>query len=130
MIRGGQWVTQYPPNAVITVDLVGAGCLLIHRSVLEALPPSDAARGKTWFDWKVDMQGIGPAGDCLSEDFCFCAAVKQKLGIDVLVDTSIQCRHVGLAQASFGAFVPCDASAGDLMARPPENASLWSGGGR
>src|SRR3990167_9080572 len=33
----GQWITQWTPNAVIEVDVVGAGCMLIHRSILENL---------------------------------------------------------------------------------------------
>lgn len=104
MIRGNSWVTQYPPNSIIEVDYVGAGCMAIHRSVLEKLPPSDPRRGKKWFDWKVDMLGIGPPGECLSEDFSFCLSVKRHLGIAVKVDTSIQCRHVGFGQATYGNF--------------------------
>lgn len=112
MIRGGQWVTEYPPNSIIDVDVVGAGCLLIHRSVLENLPPADEKRGKRWFDWRVDMRGIGvyPEAECMSEDFVFCLHAR-KHGYKINVDTSIMCRHVGLAQSTYANFSPCEAVA-------------------
>ena len=109
MIKNGMWVTQFPPNAVIEVDLVGAGCLLIHRQILEKLPPSRPEHGKHWFDWKVDMAGILPPSECLSEDFSFCLNVKKHLGIPILVDTSIQCRHIGFSEAGYGTLQPCEA---------------------
>ncbi len=87
--------------------MVGAGCLAIHRSVLEQLPPQRP--GKPWFDWRVDMAGFLPPEQCLSEDFTLCTHVKKSLGISVVVDTGIVCRHVGLAQATHGSFVPCEA---------------------
>ena len=108
MIRDGRWVTEFQPGTVIEVDLVGAGCLLVHRSVLESLPPQRP--GKHWFDWRVDLQGITPADiPPLSEDFTF-AHHSRKHGYHVLVDTSIACKHVGLAQSSYGRFDPLDAS--------------------
>lgn len=70
MIKNGQWVTEYKQGSIVEVDLVGAGCLAIHRSVLESLPPQSP--GHHWFDWRVDMQGVRPAHECLSEDFTFC----------------------------------------------------------
>jgi len=106
MIRNGQWITQYQPGTLVEVDLVGAGCLLVHRSVLEQLPP--LRPGKNWFDWRVDMQGIFPPGDCLSEDFTFCKQVREQLGLKVLVDTSIVCKHVGYAQSTYGQFQPLE----------------------
>lgn len=111
MIKNGQWHQRFTPGEVVDVDLVGAGCLLIHRSVLERLPPSDAPRGKHWFDWRVDMQGLVPQGEALSEDFTFCVNVKRHLGITTKVDTSIACRHVGLAQATHNSLIPCEATA-------------------
>ena len=99
MLRGGQWITQFPPNQLIEVDLVGAGCLLVHRTVLERLPPQRPEAGKHWFDWRVDCAGLLPPGECLSEDFTFCTWAKKKLGIPTLVDTSVRCRHIGFAEA-------------------------------
>jgi len=109
MLRKGQWIVKYPPNRVIEVDLVGAGCLLIAREVLEKLPPSRPEAGKHWFDWRVDMGSMLPPGEATSEDFTTCLNVKRQLGVPVLVDTSIICRHVGLAQAGLHSMVPCEA---------------------
>ena len=110
MIKNSQWVTQFRPGSVIEVDVVGAGCLLIHRSVLEAMPPQRP--GKHWFDWRVDMASLAtPEMPPLSEDFTFCAHARNKLGLKILVDTSIRCRHVGLAEADFRTFLPCNATA-------------------
>lgn len=106
MIKNGQWVTSYVPGSMVEVDLVGAGALLIHRSVLEKLPPQRPQMGKHWFDWRVDCAGILPQGECLSEDFTFCVAARRDLGIRVWVDTSLVCRHVGFGEAAPGSFMP------------------------
>ncbi len=110
MIKGPTWVSQYPANTLMEVDLVGSGCLLIRRDVLESLPPIDPHRGKRWFDWRVDMAGILPPGEALSEDFAFCLHVRRTLGLKVMVDTGIVCRHAGLAQAEYGKMVPLECS--------------------
>lgn len=105
MIRNGQWVTEYQPGTVVEVDVVGAGCLLIHRSVLESLPPQRP--GYHWFDWKVNLKGLGiyPEEECMSEDFSFCLHARKK-GFRILVDTSVVCRHVGFAEAQYASFQP------------------------
>ncbi len=107
MMRNHQWITDYPPGHVIDVELVGAGCLLIHRSVLEQLKP--LSPGHRWFDWRVDLAGTGiyPPGECLSEDYSFCLQAR-KQGWKVKVDTSIICRHVGLGEAGPNTFGPCN----------------------
>lgn len=110
MLIGGAWVSNYPQNAVIEVEHVGAGCLLVHRSVLEDFlkrPASTSRPGKPWFDWRADMHGILPAGSCKSEDFSFCDMARE-MGHKVMVDTSIQCDHVGLAKAQRGCILPLD----------------------
>ena len=109
MIKNGAWVTNYPPNTLFEVDLVGAGCLLLRRDFLEKLPPLDAKRGKHWFDWRVDMAGLIPQGEALSEDFAMNLHAR-KNGWKVMVDTSIMCKHVGLAEAGYGSFQPCHAN--------------------
>ena len=106
MQKGGQWVTSYPANAIIEVDVVGAGCLLIRRDVLEKLPP--IRPGHRWFDWKVNYNGLpGQNRPGMSEDFEFCYQCRQN-GIPILVDTSVQARHIGLGQATYGRFESCD----------------------
>lgn len=83
--------------------------MLIRRDVLEKCPPQRKDQGKHWFDWRVDMQGISPPGECLSEDFTFCKHVKQTLGVKTIVDTSIMCRHIGYAQTTYSNMAPLDA---------------------
>lgn len=101
MLKDGRWLTDYPKNAIIEVDLVGAGCLLVHRSCLEATPPQRP--GKRWFDWTVDMAGHMEV--CTSEDFTWNNWVR-KHGFKVLADTSVQCRHVGYGEAMLHSFLP------------------------
>ena len=108
MCRGGKFLESYPANAVIEVEVVGAGCLLIHRSVLEKLPAIDPARGRHWFDWRVDMAHMLPPGEGMSEQFSFNLHARRH-GYKILVDTSVQCRHVGLGEAYFGGMKPCEA---------------------
>ncbi len=116
MLRDGQWVTQIPdlnnPNVspLVEVHLVGAGCMLIHRSVLEKFLTKPGRPGRPWFDWKVDLAGLVPPGEALSEDFVFDYRARNEFGYKIFVDTSIQCKHVGLAQATYGQFVPCEAN--------------------
>jgi hypothetical protein len=107
MLRGGNWLTQFPMGTLQEVELVGAGCLLIHREVIEKLPPIDPQRGKHWFDWRVDMpQGVAD-GTHLSEDFSFNLHARRH-GYKIYVDTSIHCRHAGLGEATYGNFQPLD----------------------
>lgn len=103
------WMNVPPNSGIVEAHLVGAGCLLIHRSVLEKLPPLDARRGKRWFDWRGDMAAFGepriPPTEGLSEDFSFCRHARQH-GYRVLVDTGVQCRHAGLSEATYNNLQP------------------------
>ena len=103
----GQWVTQYPTDKLFEVDVVGAGCLCIHRSVMERMQATPQRKAKRWFDWRVDEKGILPTEQCLSEDFSFCIRAKAEFGYRVMIDPSIMCKHVGLAEAGYGSFGPC-----------------------
>lgn len=102
-IKNGSWVTNFVPGSVLDVDLVGAGCLLIHRSVLEKVPPQHPCH--PWFWWKVDMASQVPQGEGVSEDFSWCQHVR-KHGYKVLLDTGVRCRHVGYAEAELGSLNP------------------------
>lgn len=82
-----------PEDEVITVDGVGAGCLLLHRSLLEAMrnvfPPQ-----KPWFDMGTFDEV--PYG----EDFTFCMRVKQ-MGYDITVNTHALVSHQKEVRLSF-----------------------------
>lgn len=107
-IKNGTWLTQFQPGSIVEVDLVGAGCLLIHRSVLENLPPQRP--GHHWFDWRVCYQNEASWNKeqlpCLSEDFTLCEWFRRHGG-RVFLDTSVQCKHVGLAESEYMSFKPC-----------------------
>jgi 2-polyprenyl-3-methyl-5-hydroxy-6-metoxy-1,4-benzoquinol methylase len=62
-------------EALIPVDAAGAGCLLIHREVLEAV-------GDPWFSFERGC----------SEDYFFCLRVKE-CGYQMYADLSVQCGH-------------------------------------
>ena len=109
MIKNGTWYTDFIPGSVVEVDLVGAGVLLIHRSVFERVQQRPEV-GKKWFDWRVDqlnLPNIPADKPSLSEDFTYCHACRMA-GYKILVDTSIQARHVGYGEANFGTFGPCE----------------------
>lgn len=87
-----KWVTSWnPPECLAEVDLVGAGCLLIHRRVLEGMT-------KPWFDWEIGRK-VPEGRGAMSEDYTFCLAAK-KAGFKIFLDTSVRCKHVGLGEAS------------------------------
>lgn len=97
------FITGFQPGSMIEADMVGAGCLLIHRRVLERVPPPK-------FEWTIDYDGIHNAirtdeSDRASEDFTFCRKCK-RLGFKIAVDTSVQCIHVGISSASMQGFGP------------------------
>lgn len=104
MMKNGMWVTNPPPNQVIEVDVVGAGCLLVSVDLLKRTAPQ--REGHHWFDWRVHLAGIKPPGECQSEDFTFCIHLKRSLGVPTLVDTGVRCRHAGMAEADLGVFQP------------------------
>lgn len=102
MIRNGTWVTNYVPGSLVEVDWVGAGALLIHRSVFERMPPQRP--GKPFFDWRVDLRGTGvvPDDTCMSEDFTMLQHIKRTLGIKTFVDTACRCKHCGFFEVQHG----------------------------
>jgi hypothetical protein len=112
MIRNGTWFTNYVPGSTVEVDMVGAGCLLLSREFLEHFPAQRP--GHHWFNWTVNFKNLKPLPVdiqehlCLSEDFTFNVWAKEKMGISTWVDTSIECRHCGAAQAVRGGMVPLE----------------------
>lgn len=114
-ILSGLYFTRYPPiqpacwrltdqgkvpinfkyGDIVEADAAGAGCLLIHRMVLENIKPP-------YFEWTV---GKRPEKyESMSEDFYFFRKIKEK-GFKLLVDTSIQCKHeVYMVINSFGKY--------------------------
>jgi len=72
-------IATYPGNAIFKVDAAGAGCLLVRRSVFEAIE----AMGENSFD---RLPG-------LSEDHSFFRRL-EKLGINSWCDSRIECHHL------------------------------------
>jgi hypothetical protein len=105
MMKNHQWITRFPMGSLVEAELVGAGALLVHRSVFEKVPPQRP--GKPWFDWRVDMKGHMADPLCLSEDYTWNHHIRQH-GYKIYVDTSIRCKHVGLAEADYGTFLPAN----------------------
>lgn len=66
-------VFDYPRDQVIPIDAAGTGCLLVHRSALQALRDPAPAHLRDWC-WFAD----GPTDDgrWLSEDLTFCARLR------------------------------------------------------
>jgi GT2 family glycosyltransferase len=99
--KGAQWITDARMGDLVEADLVGCGCLLIKRKVLEIMPPP-------WFEWKCDpyrWPNLQPHERC-SEDYDFCRKARA-LGFKLFVDTTVQCVHAGLGAAMpGGAFGP------------------------
>jgi hypothetical protein len=89
-VSGRSWVSGYTPGQPFRADFVGAGCLLIHRSVLEKLK-------EPWFEWTSDRKDI-PENMRMSEDFNFCEKARAA-GYNIIVDTRVSCGHAGLSEA-------------------------------
>lgn len=74
-----------PNEPLVEVDGVGAGCLLIHRSLLEKMR-AEYGPAKPWFDMGVFF-GI-PFG----EDYTFCMRVKE-MGFPIMANTKVRVDH-------------------------------------
>ncbi len=93
---GAKWITEFKQGELVQADLVGCGCMLIKRKVLEIMKPP-------WFEWRCDpwrFPNITPQERC-SEDYDFCRKAR-KLGFKIFVDTSVQCLHTGHGVSMLG----------------------------
>ena len=76
-------IVGWKGDGILTVDIVGAGLMLIHRCVFDQIP-------FPWFRWTKDLDVIGHG---MSEDFDFCVKMKE-VGIPCLVDNTILATHI------------------------------------
>lgn len=90
-------VSRFNRGGLLEVDFVGAGCLLIHKTVFSAIEKP--------FEWMMDRTDL-PPGERVGEDMAFCAKAR-KAGFRVAVDTTVECHHLGLGETRpDGHFVP------------------------
>lgn len=82
-------VVDYPADQLITVDALGTGCILIHRSVLEAIrtesEPHEDGRWCWFRDLPVNGQWVG-------EDIYFCQRIRA-LGYPIHAHTGAVLQH-------------------------------------
>lgn len=84
--QGFQSITKYRRDAFQTVSATGAACMLVHRSVLQAVGP-DPFQPMT-----VEGAGGNGAARTFSEDLSFCVRVAAQ-DLKIGVDTSIKTTH-------------------------------------
>lgn len=80
-------------NALIAVDVVGAGCLLVRADVFEKLDQSNP--NLPFFQWGLNRKD--PQGKPLlqtSEDFALCERIKNELNLPIHVSTLVKCGHI------------------------------------
>jgi hypothetical protein len=73
-------------ESLIKIGGCGAGCMLVHREVLEKMGPP-------WFSFERGC----------SEDYFF-SLKAQEAGYDIYADLSVQCGHITLASISYKTF--------------------------
>jgi len=93
-------------NALIEVDVVGAGCLLIKTDIFKKLDESNP--NKPYFQWGLGRKDENTGKNLLqlSEDFYFLDRCSRELGIRPHLATGIACDHllmpIGKRRASDG----------------------------
>jgi GT2 family glycosyltransferase len=76
--------TDWEPGDLIKAGATGAGCMLIHREVFEAVPPNKPFR---WF--QHEQRGE----DLFGEDVVFCERAK-RAGHQLYIDTAVKAGHI------------------------------------
>ena len=102
-------LVKYPLDSMVQVAATGGACVLIHRTVIEAMaakyPPP-----RPWFDetpfYAKDANGdiIPASGDEYSEDITFCLRA-QACGFPVYVNTAVKLGHVKTFEADEPGFL-------------------------
>ena len=84
-------VMDWEDHDILEVDGVGAGFLLVNRSVYEKMDHPDDYRGRagSWFT----QDALSPVGDLLNEDSSFCVRA-QDHGFKIHVDTDVFVGHI------------------------------------
>jgi GT2 family glycosyltransferase len=77
---------KFEPGELVKADGTGAGCMLIHRDVFDAIP------GKPPFRW-YQHEMIG--NEMFGEDFTFCRRAKA-VGFQLYIDTAVHAGHIKL----------------------------------
>jgi len=79
--------------ALVQVDAVGAGCLLIHRDVFKQLDESNPK--KPYFEWGLGRKDeyTGKPLLQMSEDFYFCTRIIEELDIHPHLCCNVKCDH-------------------------------------
>lgn len=77
---------DYPPNAMFQVSATGSACILIHRTVLEAVRDREFNASYPWY------QETELSGRPCSEDITFCIRAAL-LGFPTYVDTGVPIGH-------------------------------------
>ena len=101
MYRESEWAGKYwplldwPEGALVEADVCGFGAVWTSFEVIDAIQGNVSP-----FEW---FKFTWPHG----EDFYFCELARAK-GYKVLVDTSVQCLHVGYSQFSKGKVEPLE----------------------
>ena len=75
-------------NSIFEVDIVGFGCVLVRKGVVEKMKSSNHG---IYFDFK--NKG-GDVTEQLNEDMVFCENAR-KLGFKVFLDSRVICKHIG-----------------------------------
>ncbi len=99
-VEGTPQLVQYfgvPNERHWHVGASGTGCILIHRSVLEAIGEQHKDSPWPWFEylaWKRPDPVTGDiVPDVMGEDYAFSLKARA-LGYPVIVDTRIECSHI------------------------------------